>query len=1013
VEARNMADAIPKNTSTTSTLSVGGSVTGTIDASDLSGGLDKDWYRITLTAGHKYHFTGSATASSLGTVAMRVYSDNTTAVSSLADNSLPLDFTPTSSGTYYLAVSAGGVNYTTETGGFQVSLTDEGTVVATYDSTIVPGGNISQSFGATNAWSDIALNPSTIPSGDASALLTHPAVDIVAPLGTEVDAFAGGTVTAVSAGPSDPQWNSLGWYVLVQDSGAQYPTVAGGKDFYTLYLHLNSQPLVTTGQNIASGTKIGEVGTTGNEKGMQSGYGLLHFEIRLFSDLFQPYSQWYLPKTTGPASNIYIFGAQTAAQLLADPQGTGLGYVDPQNFIVEGGSGTTDTVPKDTSTTVTLAVGGMVNGTVDSSDMSGGLDKDWYKVTLTAGHQYEFTGSATASSLGTVAMRVYSDNTTTASGLADNSTPLDFTPTTSGAYYLAVSAGGTAYQTETGGYQISLADLGAVTNSPTMSYGVDYRVYAGTASTGMDLSAISTYNGFGQYAYTGGTAFVATYLGVHSAGYLTSDPDVSAFTSHGLSLVSIYERTPTSVEYFTGSTDGISNADYDAAGSIQAAQKAGQPSGSGAVYFTVDYDPSPGDISAINSYFKEIRAYYNTHGNPYKIGVYAPGSVLTALASDPLVKPDYTWLTSFAWGTEGFSGENISQVYTSPTQSNATASRPYLLIGTSQQAVDLDTAYTQDFGQWGIAQTTPPNMTLKPPYDFSGSGTSGVLFTNTNGQIALWTVQNGVATSSSGLGTLNGGWSLTAAGDFNGDGTTDLLFRHSGGTIAEWQMHNGQAVAAKAVGSTTTDWTIIGTGDLNADGTDDIVFRNTNGAIAQWQVQSGQATAASIVGTTTNDWTLVAIGHLNSSADNQMLFINSDGAVADWDVVNGQATAAHAIGQTSSYWSVVGIGDFTGNGQNDILFRGQGGEIATWLIQNGIVTGSESIGLTTADWQIAGIGDYNGDGASDILFRNTSGALATWEMQNGHVSQVTSVGATTSAWETAPPHTGITLPSWA
>jgi hypothetical protein len=300
------------------------------------------------------------------------------------------------------------------------------------------------------------------------------------------------------------------------------------------------------------------------------------------------------------------------------------------------------------------------------------------------------------------------------------------------------------------------------------------------------------------------------------------------------------------------------------------------------------------------------------------------------------------------------------------------------------------------------------------PNAFFGGATSDVLFANTNGAIALWNVQGGVAASANSLGTVTSDWSVAGTGDFYGTGTADILFQNTNGVVAQWQMQNGQSVAATTVGVTDpTQWTIAGTGDFYGTGTDDVLFRNnTTGAIAQWQVQNGQAVAATTVGVTTADWSIAAIGKLSTGAGaDSILFINSNGAVADWTITNGQAVAANSLGQTSSYWSIAGMGDFTGNGQNDILFRGQGGEIAMWTMQNGQVVGAQSIGMTTADWQIAGIGDYNGDRTSDIMFRNTNGSMAAWEMQNGQVSQVTNVGATTSDWLVAPVHSGVTLPS--
>lgn len=301
---------------------------------------------------------------------------------------------------------------------------------------------------------------------------------------------------------------------------------------------------------------------------------------------------------------------------------------------------------------------------------------------------------------------------------------------------------------------------------------------------------------------------------------------------------------------------------------------------------------------------------------------------------------------------------------------------------------------------------TLPMLTAAPHYaDFNGDHTSDILFQNSNGALAVWTCQGGVATAAFSLGGLAAGWTVAGTGHFFGPGTSDILLANSNGTIAEWRMQGGQAVSATLVGNTDlSHWRVAGTGDFFGDGTSDILFRDTaSGTIAEWRVQAGQAVSATTVGTTTPDWTIVGIGNLRGTgATDSIMFINSNGLVADWDVVNGQATEAHVIGQTSAYWSVSGLGDFNGDRQNDILFRGQDGQIAIWQMQNGTVTGSATVGLTTADWQIAGIGDYNGDGTADILFRNTqTNGVAAWEMSAGQVTRVAYVGTTSAGWTVA------------
>jgi Ca2+-binding RTX toxin-like protein len=127
VAPTNTVDNVPENINTSFTLAAGQTVAGTIDQNDMGGDIaDHDWYRLSLTAGHTYHFTDQGTSGSLDVTAIRVYDAGGNAASNLADYSAALDFTPTNSGTYYLAVSAGGNGFADKTGSYQIGLTDSG-----------------------------------------------------------------------------------------------------------------------------------------------------------------------------------------------------------------------------------------------------------------------------------------------------------------------------------------------------------------------------------------------------------------------------------------------------------------------------------------------------------------------------------------------------------------------------------------------------------------------------------------------------------------------------------------------------------------------------------------------------------------------------------------------------------------------------------------------------------------------------------------------------------------------
>ena len=288
----------------------------------------------------------------------------------------------------------------------------------------------------------------------------------------------------------------------------------------------------------------------------------------------------------------------------------------------------------------------------------------------------------------------------------------------------------------------------------------------------------------------------------------------------------------------------------------------------------------------------------------------------------------------------------------------------------------------------GFLRFSDATVQTAPSDDLMGTGTSDLLFRHDGGTVALWSVQNGAVTASTGMGSLAPGWTIDASADFTGDGTADVLFQHTTGALAVWQVQNGVAVASTGIGQLDPGWSVAGTGDFNADGTQDILFRHTGGTIAQWQMQNGKAVAASVIGTTDSNWTIDGTADFNDDGTADILFSNTVGDVALWFVKNGVATDTKTVGTLAPGWSVAGIGDFNGDGEKDILFSYTDGTIADWTLQAGQVIASSVIGKADPGWSLVGTGDYNADGTTDLLFRHTSGLYAAWEMSGGSVASV-------------------------
>ena len=276
---------------------------------------------------------------------------------------------------------------------------------------------------------------------------------------------------------------------------------------------------------------------------------------------------------------------------------------------------TSDHIPESTSSTVPLPLGTTL-GTIDSTDISGGPDDDYYKVTLTGGDKYTFIASAGVSSTDTldsviIRLRDSGGNIlSTGDKSSSGATPsFDYVAPGSGpqTYYLAISASnagsnnGIPTGQKTGQYSISVVDSGsAPANSSTSN---DHRI--GAVLEGTD--SLFAYHLTPDQITAAGKQFVIRYIGgpdPTQAKYFDSVTAKALIDAH-LSVVSVFERhilydsngnatdsAPTNTSYFTAQ-----QADADAQAALAGAVTAGQPAGS-AIYFSVDVDPGTGASGA-------------------------------------------------------------------------------------------------------------------------------------------------------------------------------------------------------------------------------------------------------------------------------------------------------------------------------------------------------------------------------------------------------------------------------
>ncbi len=217
---------------------------------------------------------------------------------------------------------------------------------------------------------------------------------------------------------------------------------------------------------------------------------------------------------------------------------------------------------------------------------------------------------------------------------------------------------------------------------------------------------------------------------------------------------------------------------------------------------------------------------------------------------------------------------------------------------------------------WSVAGTA----------DFDGDGNADILWRQTSGALTIWSM-NGSAASSATSVTYQGNqlapdasWSVAGVGDFNGDRNADLLWRQTSGALALWSMNGSSVTSTAAITSQgnvvapDASWSVAGIGDFNGDGQADVLWRQSSGSIAMW-LMNGSAVSSSAAATYQGNavapdasWSVVEIGDFDGNGSSDMLWRQSTtGALSEWLMNGSQIVSTSTLSASpDANWQVQG-----------------------------------------------------------------------------------------------------------
>jgi hypothetical protein len=195
--------------------------------------------------------------------------------------------------------------------------------------------------------------------------------------------------------------------------------------------------------------------------------------------------------------------------------------------------------------------------------------------------------------------------------------------------------------------------------------------------------------------------------------------------------------------------------------------------------------------------------------------------------------------------------------------------------------------------------TFPGNWRMVGAGNIDNQGASDLVMQDTvTGDVRAWLYNaDGSLVARRWLGNPGTAWRASAVADFNYDAMSDIVFRNSDGSNALWTINSSGTLESVQslpyVGDSA--WTIIGAADFNFDGQNDLLW-SRHGEVVQWLMEPTPLTPIFIryMGFAPTDWSLVAAGDFDADGiDNDLVWHNTEtGDVGIWRVGDSNAVDA-------------------------------------------------------------------------------------------------------------------------
>lgn len=193
--------------------------------------------------------------------------------------------------------------------------------------------------------------------------------------------------------------------------------------------------------------------------------------------------------------------------------------------------------------------------------------------------------------------------------------------------------------------------------------------------------------------------------------------------------------------------------------------------------------------------------------------------------------------------------------------------------------------------------------------DADGDRDADLVWSNRQGELAVWTLDDGKVQDKAVVGRAMPDGALAQAGDFDGDGRAELFVRNGARGVNEVLALDGiRRATVRRIAGAGSEWTLIGTGALDAEPGDDLLWRNLSGQLVGWSgADAGRA--ISIARAAPPGWDFVGLVDTDADGRSELFWRQSQGSQAGaWRLEADKAIVDVKLPSLPSGWTSVPLG---------------------------------------------------------------------------------------------------------